>query len=779
MLANRIVRKSVNAFITSAVLWSIFFAATTGPVLAGLLIALDMNNVQIGLINSLTLLMLPCQVIGAWLQQRFWGRKSFWFVTGAVYYVSYILLVSLLYFWGLLNHQLAVYLFIVIFGLGLVFVNLGVPVWFAWVGDLVPPRESNRFWNRRGGLSQLSLVVSSVIVGVIIDYLGKQNIETYVWIIGGGTIFGIISMFSLMTARDPKSHRKKKQVPIFGKLRLIWRNIRFRQLVYFFGLQSFAQWLIIPFTFIYLQRTLHLSMCVIQLLVALCGITSFFSTYVFQVIGSKYGRKPIILSCTFIKGIELIFWALLLPGSPWFIIIIPFIIGGVVNIGLLNATFSLITSSGRQQLKTLSIAVFFALTGLLGFAASGLSGVIYDKLETLQFFDTSLFTPYNAIAACGSVLLFASMLLFIKFEEEGAIPTVKVVKTLFANNPFRAIYHTHVLSNPMQEKSRIQALNKAKGNLMVSELINDLYSPSNRIRESAVWNIWRKGKKADPVLADELLKVLDIPALGVQAQAARALGHIQYHKATRHLVKYLDSRDTTLTQSCIFALGLIGDKAAISELENILRHERFRMLWPHAAEALGRIGNFQHTRDIYNAYAIEFNWVLKKQFLIAMLRTLAPDKNKIYPLFEQEEKAASTVSEKIINSIQTAIAKKDKSACLKDMIAQALEYEDHNNYIAGLEQILIIIFNQQGRIFSKRNWTHKNITKRLNFLFASNQKIRSRELLQNNLGATSFWLLVKLWAELKYSSSFFDRYLYLTALQTAEFIIKADIRKDM
>ena len=762
----------MNALITSGIIWSLFFAATTGPVLAGLLIALKINNVQIGLINSLTLIALPFQVLGAWLQQRFWRRKSFWFVTGAVYYASYIMLVVLLHFWGVLDHRLAVFLFIFIFGFGLIFVNLGVPVWFSWVGDLVPPRESSKFWNRRSGLSQLSLVVSSIAVGVIIDYLGKKNIDTYFWVIGAGTVFGIISILSTMLAKEPDPPKKTKQFPVLGKLRLVWRNKRFRQLVYFFGLQSFAQWLIIPFTFIYLQKTINLSMSVIQLLVALCGITSFFSTYVFQVVGSKYGRKPIVLSCTLIKGVEFIFWALLLPGSPWFIVIIPFIIGGVVNIGLLTSTFSLITSTGRQQLKTLSIALFFAVTGLLGFAASGLSGIIYDKLDTLDFVETSLLTPYNLIAACGSALLFASMLLFIKFEEDGAAPTVKVVKTLFANNPFRAIYHAHVLSNPMQEKNRIQALGKAEGNLMVSELINDLYSPSTRIRESAVWNIGRKGKKADPLFGDELLKILDMPALGIQAQAARALGHIQCRKATGHLVKYLDSGDTGLTQSCIFALGLIGDRVAIAELEKILRYDRFRLLWPHVAEALGRIGDFRHTRDIYNAYAVEFNWVLKKQFLIAALKTVAPDKNKIFSLFEKEEKAADTVTEKIIGSIQAALSKKDKSANFKDISARVLDYEDRKDYISGLEQIMIIVFNQDSELFPQQNWANMNISKRLNALFAANQQIRSRGLLQNNLRSTSFWLLIKLWAELKYSPNSFDRYLYLTALQVIEFIVK-------
>ena len=772
MLANRIIRKSMKAFIASGTTWSLFFAATTGPVLAGMLIALGMDNVQIGIINSLTLLAFLWQIFGAWFQQYFRSRKRFWFVNAAIYYASYILLVILLYFWRDIAQQTSVYIFIAIFGIGLIFANLGVPAWFSWAGDLVPPRESNRFWNRRGGLSQLSLVLSSIAVGLIIDYFGKDRISTYVGVVGAGTLFGIISMSFLLSAGEPVSKRPPRQFPLAQKIRIIWRKNTFRQLVYFFGLQSFAQWLIIPFTFIYLQRSLNLSMSVVQLLVALCGIISFFSTYAFQVIGSKYGRKPIILACTFVKGIEFIFWAILLPESPWFIIIIPFLIGGVVNIGLLNSSFSLITSFDRRQLKSLAIALFFAITGLLGFAASSLSGFLYDYLQNLESLQNVSFTPFNVISAFASALLFVSMLLFLKFKEEGAIPTTKVVKILFSNNPFRSIYHTYVLSNPMQEKSRIKALSKASGNLMVSELVNDLYSPSNRIRESAVWNIGSKGKKADPILAEELLKALNMPALGIQAQAARALGHIRYTKATKELVKYIDGRDTTLAQSCIFALGMIGGKAVISELENILCNDRFRTLWPHAAEALGRIGNFHQTRNIYNAYKSEFNWVLRKQFLIAMLRTLAKDKNKIFPLFEQEEKAASTVSEKLISSIRTAVNKKDKSPDLKVAFTQVLDFQDQNNYISSLENLLVILLNHQGKIFSRRKWTVKNLTRRLDLLFAANQKIKSRRLLKNDRRTVLFWLLIRLWAELKYSPSTFDSYVYITALQVVEFIVK-------
>lgn len=155
-----------------------------------------------------------------------------------------------------------------------------------------------------------------------------------------------------------------------------------------------------------------------------------------------------------------------------------------------------------------------------------------------------------------------------------------------------------------------------------------------------------------------------------------------------------------------------------------------------------------------------------------MLRTLAKDKNKVFPLFEQEEKAASTVSEKLISSIRSAVSKKDKAAELKVAFSQVLDLQDQNNYIASLESLLVILLNHQGKIFSRRKWTVKNLSRRLDSLFAANQKIKSRKLLKNDRRTVSFWLLIRLWAELRYSPSTFDGYVYITALQVVEFIVK-------
>ena len=192
MSGSRHIRRGMSLAISSAVLWSFFFAATTGPVLAGLLVALDMNNVLIGLVNSMLLLFLPFQILGAIIQQRFFPRKKFWFSAIFTYYFSYFLLMILVIFWTKIDHRTAIAAFLIIFALAQMAVQLGTSVWFAWMGELIPPRESNNFWNKRAGMSQISLLIASISVGFIIDAMGRDSLATYASVIGGGVIFGFL-----------------------------------------------------------------------------------------------------------------------------------------------------------------------------------------------------------------------------------------------------------------------------------------------------------------------------------------------------------------------------------------------------------------------------------------------------------------------------------------------------------------------------------------------------------------------------------------------------------
>jgi MFS family permease len=758
-------------------MWSFFFAATGGPVLAGLLLALNLNNFQIGLVNSMMALFLPFQIVGAVIQQRYFNRKRFWFSMIFSYYSSFVLILLLILIWPGISHAAAVFMLVTMFAVGQMAAQLGTSVWFAWMGDLIPQHESNNFWNRRSGFSQISMVIGALSTGLLIDALGRGQRLTYVLMYAFGAIFGFISLFTQAKVPDPDLTARTNRQSVWLKFRLTWRNQRFRQLLYFFGSHSLAVWIIAPFMFIYLQNTLNLSMTTIQLLTALSCAVGFFSTYAFRVIGKKYGRKPIAIVCAFTKGIEFICWGILAPGSGWIMALPAFILGGFVNIGLATCTFSLITSVEKKKNQSFSIAVFFAVIGLVSFISSFFSGIVYDWIGSLSFLQNHSLSPFNVLALIVAVAFFLSVLLFLNFKEDGAVSAVNVVKNLLSLNPFRAVYHAYMLSCPLEEKSRVETLSKAEGNLIASDLMSDLYNPSSQVRESAVWNIARKGAGADPQLESELIKIMDMPELGLQAAAAKALGQMRSTKASPSLAKYMRGRDISLAQGCIASLGMIGDKTAINEFDALLAIDRFRPIWPAAAEALSKLSGFQHTRKIYRAYAVESNWVLKKQLLIALGNTLTAKKKKAFSIFEEEEKQPGSAIDELLKFIHGELESTNLSDDEKKLLGHSFEDFDFDRFAASLEKILAVLLNSLKILPDEQRFLNVHIDVRLSTFFNPGGQVKHPALLKNEYTSVAVWLLVNLWTELKYSGGNLNRFVFLTALHAVRSLLENNKHK--
>lgn len=766
MLSNRVIRRGITLAITAAVIWSFFGASISGPVMAGLFLSLKLDNFQIGLINSMAMLFLPFQIIGVVIQQRYFKRKPFWFASVFSHYSSFVLIVALILVWPFLNHNAAVFLLVALFGLGQMAVQLSVSVWFSWMGDMVPAKENNSFWNRRMGLSQITMMVASITCGLAIDQLGRESRLTYFYVILVGIVFAFISLFISANIPDPDITVRPNRQSAWVRFRLTWRNHQFRRLVYFFGTHAIAVWLIAPFIFVYMQKSLNYSMTTLQLLLASSCLVSFFSAYAFSIIGKKYGRKPIAMLCAFTKGLEFIAWGILMPGFGWAWALPAFLIGGFVNMGLATSTFSLITSVGKKKDQGFLIAIFFSLTGIISFASSFCSGFVYDSICSIHLFGSYTLSPFNVLALMVALVYFFSVFLFSSYKEDGAESTVRVVKKLLANNPFLAVYHAHILASPLAEKARIDTLAKAESNLVVSELLSDLYNPSSRVRESAVKNIARKGNDADPQLESELIRILDFPELGIQAATATALGQMQSEKAIPALAKYLKSKDITLAQTCIKAIANIGGTSAINELTAILNIERCRLLWPYIAEALGELADFNVSRKIFVAYSGETSPVLKKQLLIALGRTFASERANVFAGFAGEDKISGSVIEEFFKYFSQNILKN------KDIIASMNECFDHEHFAVILEKIFHAWANYINLL--GENIEDNKIDAAIAKMFNAKGEVNHPNLLRHDYNSVAAWTVVNLWTELKYSHREFNRYVLLTAL----IIIKAAIEQE-
>ncbi|MBL8993714.1 MAG: hypothetical protein JNM63_10260, partial [Spirochaetia bacterium] len=141
---------------------SFFMLGTMGPVLAGLLILLNMNPVQIGVINSIMVLFVPLQLLGVLLEEIHFPRKLVWAVATGLSRLLWFLIVGLILLRNKLDHDQLVYLFVIVFAMTHFFAQLPASLWFSWMGDLVPSSRTTQFWSQRNGTTQLFTFLASL-----------------------------------------------------------------------------------------------------------------------------------------------------------------------------------------------------------------------------------------------------------------------------------------------------------------------------------------------------------------------------------------------------------------------------------------------------------------------------------------------------------------------------------------------------------------------------------------------------------------------------------------
>lgn len=788
----RVVRRYLNYMIVAAMIWCFFGASIGGPIFSGLLLALDLTKAQIGFVMSIGLLFLPMQMIGAILQQRFFHRKRFWMICVLVHYSSFLGISLLTACWLKLPASLALMVFMGTYALSQFSAQLSGAVGNAWAGEIIPPRESTAFWNRRSGAVLIASMVAGILMGKMVDILGKDNRSTYAIIMGVGVIFGYLSMFSNLVMRDPDPHPHKDGSP-FLQIKSILGNRQFLWVTAFFSFQSMAGWVSSGFIFVYLQRDMSFSMTSIQILSAVSCLVGFASAYFFRIVGSKYGNKPILVLCSILKAGEFVLWGTLRSGNgfldelgmwainnisttfnlghlslqPGLIGTLPvFMVGGFVNIGIGSSQMAIITSTGNKRDRSLSIGIFYSLVGISSFLVSSQSGLLYEYFDSLKFIQESSFNSFNVLSLITAVGYFLSVFIISNFREDGSASTTNVMRTIFSSNPVRSVYHAHLLSQPMTEGHRMETLRRAQGALISNELIKDLYSPSSRVRDGALLNVCRLEGKLPPELEAEVIKLIDIPEIGMQAMAARTLGRLRVGSAVPALLRHVDDiGDMALAQACIFSLGLIGDPAAENSLCAVLDNRRCQALWPLAAEALSRLGtgDCRHTRRIFMVLENESYWVLRQQTLISLCRLMLEDHSTAHTLFEAEEKMPGAEVEKRLRGI-----------CQHPLWAQlslpppsfeaAIGACDHDDYTGALDVVLPAMLS----LYNIRP-QHAGMTP-AQFLSErfGNGRMRDAGLNHDTYPATNLWLQLKLWAELKYETDGRDRFLLLTALVAGE-----------
>ncbi len=683
-LNEREIRRGLRVNILAGSLGMAFVAVAFGVPITMLLERLGATGAQIGLLATFQQVAMLAQIPAALIAPRLASRK--------IGFASLALAHRALWFVPALLPLLArdgaapiIWAIIGVVAVSSMMAQASSPLWFSWISDLVPERESGRFWGRRQSIVTFSFLAMTAFSGWMLDTFAGTAEEPRA-LVGFSLVFGI---GALLGVADIVVHLWVPEPPIrTAAARPVWwrlladplRQADFRQLTLLIGIWAFSLGLIGSFGLVYLRREFAVGYLHLSALSLIASVGT-------AIAGAATG---LLLDRIGARGFAaFLFFVCPLMGASWFLIsrrIIAFTLWGatvhlpqpIVVIGAVNLVSGAIYSSvGLCHFKMLgelapkgigrtpAMAVHWTAIGLIGAAGSWLGGLFMDHFPA---FDPGWSLPFGVPWSFFHWLLIAHALicwlvvapLMLRIRRRGDdLPLGAVISQLRPANPLRTVgmvYDMWVAVSTESSHTRARAirrLGERRAEVAVRDLIRKLDDPSAEVREEAALAL---GQIGGDEAVNALIEELRDPQTDLALPVARALRRARDPRSVDALVGALETADRETAAESARALGAIGDPRAAEALREMLRSTRDIKLAAASGEALARLGSIDAIYDILPRIKSSANPVLRHSLSVAV-GDLLGEPGEFYRILNREQEAAGIEVERLLRDIRNLLEK--------------------------------------------------------------------------------------------------------------------------
>jgi len=628
----------------------VFATLVTGTFLTGYALLLGAGAVTIGLLGAFPLMTLPAAALSAYAADRWRMRKTLWLISAwavRATVVLYILAPIVAPKQEQQSTQLALLLGAVFFNS--LFMAASGPVWMAWMGDIVPQRVEGRFWGRRNGLVNLSMLVASVGASLFIDAVGRDNRAGFQALFGAAILFGVVMTILHYRIPEPRMAAREKPRGFLRTFAAPFRHGTFVRYLIFSSGFNFACWVMVPFIVVFFLKELRLSYTWIAVIGGLNILGSVISSRFWGYLVDRFGPKPILSLCTYLKPIAPLALVAATLHNYAYILTTLWFLDGFLNAGMAVSTVPLSIGLGPRAQRSAYLAVLNAVVGVVAAVAPILGGLF---LTATEGFVGSLVLPisnYKLLFLISSVLRVAILPLLTIVRDRKGAPTGAFLRQFVAGNPLRAVRYCQILAHSPDEAKRIRAsraLGETGSAIAVEELVKALDDPSLEVREEAAAAL---GKLSDAEAIGPLVEKMRSPESRIQAQSAKALGRIPHERSVEALLDALPTIDGELRKDVVRALGEIGDPRASHHLIELLAAEDDPATVTSVVEALAKIGEIQAIHYILPELRHAKNEIVKRQLTNALGNLLGTE-GEFYAVLSKEIAVEGQEVERIVRA---------------------------------------------------------------------------------------------------------------------------------
>lgn len=424
---DRQLSRSLNLIIFAITFGMVFFTVFGMPVgstlFTGFMRRLGAGDLVYSVVMALPVLGAVSQVFGSYYMETTGKRRFLFLASGFVHRLLWIPVALLPLFTGVGMRTACIWIVTVLITISSVASSVSGIAFNSWMGALIPPTITGRFFGTRTLVSTVSGAVAGLLVGTFIDHVNDMRGFTIVFIIG--SLFGVVDIATFFWVRHPPLIPPSKKPSLRAVLTVPLRNKNYMHLTLFATAYMFSVNVSAPFFNVYMLENLRMDYLIMALSTQIMtSITTILFVRRWGVLADRYGNRPVVL----VGAVGII----LLP-IPWIfatsshyaMVYLANLFGGIFWSGFNLALYNQSVWTAPQENRSSYIAFYTLFTNVIGTAAAYVCGGYFMQyvgpvidLAHLPFTMGNPLNSYQALFILSSALRTVAIVAFFPLVRE-------------------------------------------------------------------------------------------------------------------------------------------------------------------------------------------------------------------------------------------------------------------------------------------------------------------------------------------------------------------------
>lgn len=383
-------KRALNFSIYDGALSAIMGSLAGGIFLMGFALKiLKARPEQIGFLAALPMMANLIQIFGSYIIEKTGRKKMLCFVCVVISRLLWVAIITLpLAIFSPLSDW-RVFVLVAVIALSSLLGSLSGVAWLAWMSELVPENIRGTYFGKRNMIASACGTVVILAAGRFLSTwearFGEDNPYSYIIIFSFGLTAGLLGTWFLSRVPEVESSAQtQKSLMDFSLFLKPLKNRNFLALIIYVSCWIFGIQMAAPFYGVFMIDILKIDFSTITIFGTFAMLATLFMMKIWGPISDKLGNKPIIIVSALVLAVIPLLWIVALPEHYYMPIMIAHLLTGAFMAGVSLSQFNILIKLSPQEGRSVYLALFAAMTGIIGGIAPIIGGWLSKIFENLQ-----------------------------------------------------------------------------------------------------------------------------------------------------------------------------------------------------------------------------------------------------------------------------------------------------------------------------------------------------------------------------------------------------------